>query len=130
MKEKYMVEELGFLEEMMLGYEDRMTAEYKNYEAGNSREFVEAKRKRDMTVKIMRLVRAEALNMELREETRHYDIATIAQLLLNESATARIERKEDATEVRIYDEVHGKYIAEFDVEIFRDWLLFTGHRFL
>ena len=96
----------------------------------NSRVKSEAKRKRDMTVKIMRLGRAEALNMELREETGHYDIATIAQMLLNESATARIERKEDATEVRIYDKVHGKYIAEFDVEIFRDWLLFTGHQFL
>ena len=61
MKEKHMVKELGFLEDMMLGYEDQMAAEYKNYEAGNCREFAEAKRKRDMTMKIMRLVRGGSI---------------------------------------------------------------------
>ncbi len=129
MREKYMTEELCFLEEMMLGYEDRMTAEYKKQETGNSRRFAEAKKKRDMIVKIIRLVRAEVLNMELREEAGHYDIATIAQMLMNESATVRIDRKEDAAKVRIYDEVHGKYIARFDVELFQNWLVFTGHQF-
>jgi len=130
MKEKYMVEELGFLEEMLLGYEDQMTIEEKERTETGQRKFAETKKKRDMIIKIMRLVRAEALNMEMREEAGHYDIATIAQMLLNESATAHIEQKEDSAQVRIYDEVHRKYIARFSVEMFQDWLLFTGHQFL
>lgn len=130
MREKYMVEELCFLEEMMLGYEDQMTVEHEKQAETGGKGFAEAKRKRDMVVKIMRLVRAEALNMEMREETGHYDIVTIAQMLLNESATARIDKKGDSAEVKIYDEVHGRYIAEFCVELFQEWLLFTGRQFL
>lgn len=130
MGETHMVKELGFLEEILSGYEEQMTHEYESREKGERDRFAEIKEKRDMLVKIMKLVRAESLNMEMREAAGHYDLATLAQMLLNESATARIDRRlNGSAKVMIFDEVHEKYVAKFHVKISRGLLLFTRCQF-
>ena len=116
-----MGEELEFLEELLLRYEELK-------EIGDERS-EDARKKYDMLIRIAKLVQAESRNMELRKRAGHYDVATIAQRLLNESATAYVRRKADSTEVVILDEIHRNVIAEFKVKIALRCLMFMDTQF-
>lgn len=116
-----MGEELEFLEELLLYYEKLKDMGDEGSE--------DARKKYDMLIRISKLVRAESLNMELRKKSGHYDVATIAQRLLNESATACVRRKADSTEVVILDEIHRNVIAEFKVKIALRCLMFMDVQF-
>lgn len=116
-----MGEELEFLEELLLHYEELKDMGDEGSE--------DARRKYDMLITIAKLVRAESLNMELRKKAGHYDVATIAQRLLNESATAYIRGNADSTEVEILDGIHHKLIAKFKVKISHHCLLFMDAQF-
>lgn len=119
--ETYLADELDFLEEILLGYEKQSDAGGEGWQ--------EAEKKVEMLIRIAKLVRAESLDMELREKAGHYDIATIAQRLLNESATAHISGNADSAEVTIFDEVHRNIIAKFQVKLSSKWLLFKDYQF-
>lgn len=117
-----MEKELGFLEELLLQY-----GELKDM-GGEQAE--DAGEKCDMLFRIAKLVRAESLNMELRRKAGHYDVPTIAQRLLNESATAYVRGwNADSAEVEVIDEVHRNVIAKFKVKIAFHCLMFIDARF-
>lgn len=116
-----MGEELGFLEELLLYYEKLKDMGDEGSE--------DARKKYYMLIRIAKLVRAESLNMELRKKAGHYDVATIAQRLLNESATACVRRNADSTEVEILDEIHRNIIAKFKVKIALRCLMFIDAQF-
>ena len=115
-----MKEELEFLEELIL-YFDKLR--------NTSEKAEDARKKLDMLFRIAKLVRAESLNMELRKKAGHYDVATIAQRLLNESATACVRRNAGSTEVEILDEIHRNIIAKFEVKIALRCLMFIDAQF-
>lgn len=119
-----MGEELEFLEELLLQYEELKDMGDEGSE--------DARRKYDMLITIAKLVQAESRNMELRKKAGHYDVATIAQRLLNESATAYVRRNADSPEVEIVeilDEIHRNVIAKFEVKIALRCLLFMDAQF-
>ncbi len=116
-----MGEELEFLEGLLLQYEELKDMGDEKSE--------DARKKYDMLIRIAKLVRAESLNMELRKKAGHYDVATIAQRLLNESATACVRRNANSTEVEILDEIHRNVIAKFEVKIALRCLMFMDAQF-
>lgn len=119
--ETYLVDELALLEDMLLKYEKQADA--------NGEGWQEAEKKVGILIRIAKLVRAELINMELRGKAGHYDIATVAQRLLNESATAYVNGNADSAEVTVYDEVHRNLIAKFQVRLSSKCLLFDDHQF-
>lgn len=117
-----MKDELDFLEELLV--------QYTKFTDVNSENFsLDAISKCNMIVRIAKLVRAEALNMKMRKDAGCYGIGTIAQKLLNESATAYIRGNADSAEVEIIDEVHRNVIARFKVKIAFHALMFTEIQF-
>lgn len=117
-----MEKELEFLEELLLRYGEQKDMDNKQSE--------DATEKYNMLIRIAKLVRAEALNMELRKKAGHYDVPTIAQRLLNESATAYVRSvNADSAEVEVIDEVHRNIIAKFKVKIALHCLMFIDAQF-
>lgn len=117
---KNMEMELDFLEQLLLEQEVLLETDRTD----------EAIEKYEMLIRITKVVQAESLNMKLREMMGHYDIATIAQRLLNESATAYISGNADSAEIRVVDEIHHNTMAEFKARIGKlHCLLFSEVKF-
>lgn len=114
-----MEKELDFLMELyekqralMLEYS---TGEIENKpREGHEEEWGQARERVDLILRRMKLLHAE--DHALKEVDR-YKAATVAELLLNESATAHICGTADSTEVKIIDGIKRKIIAEFKVRI-------------
>lgn len=127
-----MQQELQYLEQLYLSEKDikkkySSGSDLNSPKMGYEKEWEQAQKRTDMLIKIMKLVYREEHALS---EQNGLNVASIAEMLLNKSATAHICEVADLIEVKIIDGIKRKIIAEFKVRItLNGTLIFDEYRF-
>ena len=126
-----MEQELLLIEEFLKDEYDNLNSYSKKPDLSEAKEgfekvWSETKNRVEQLWKILKVVNVES--HALKKDDRK-NLASVAERLLTESASASVYGDADAAEIVITDQVHGNEIARFNVKMYFHCVLFKGYQF-